>query len=170
MLVLGVDPGSNVTGFGLVEKQKDRLTCVHSGFIRPPGKAPFHQRIHHIFTEIGEVIGRYEPQEMAIEDLFYAKNVKSSLKLGHARGAILVAAVQKGVRIFEYTPLEIKKSVVGYGRATKEQVRAMVQVILKTKIDLALDTSDALAAAICHLNWARFDKLTTGRKVQRSLK
>jgi len=168
MLVLGVDPGSNITGFGLVEKKNNHLACVHSGFIRPPGKAPFHQRIHYIFKEICEVIRRYDPQEMAIEDLFYAKNVKSSLKLGHARGAILVAAVQNGVGIFEYTPLEIKKSVVGYGRATKEQVRAMVQVILKLKSDLALDTSDALAAAICHLNWARFDKLIAPKNGRRS--
>jgi len=168
MLVLGVDPGSNVTGFGLVEKKNNHLACVHSGFIRPSGNAPFHQRIHHIFVEIGKVMRCYGPHEMAIEDLFYAKNVKSSLKLGHARGAVLVAAVQNGVGIFEYSPLEIKKSVVGYGRATKEQVRAMVQVILKLKSDLALDTSDALAAAICHLNWARFDKLTSvrnGRKI-----
>jgi crossover junction endodeoxyribonuclease RuvC len=170
MLVLGVDPGSNVTGFGLVEKKRERLTCIHSGFIRPPGKAPFHQRIHHIFMEIGEVMRCYGPEEMAIEDLFYAKNVKSSLKLGHARGAVLVAAVQNGVGVFEYTPLEIKKSVVGYGRATKEQVRAMVQVILKLKSDFALDTSDALAAAICHLNWARFDKLTTPQNGRRSTK
>ncbi|MFZ0448945.1 MAG: crossover junction endodeoxyribonuclease RuvC [Desulfatiglandaceae bacterium] len=170
MLVLGVDPGSNVTGFGLVEKKNGRLACVHSGFIRPPGKAPFYQRIHYIFREIGEVIRCYGPREMAIEDLFYAKNVKSSLKLAHARGAILVAAVQNGVGIFEYTPLEIKKSVVGYGRASKEQVRAMVQVILKLKSDFALDTSDALATAICHLNWARFDKLTTAQNSRRSKK
>jgi crossover junction endodeoxyribonuclease RuvC len=97
---------------------------------------------------------------MAIEDLFYAKNVKSSLKLGHARGAVLIAAVHCGVKIFEYSPLEIKKSVVGYGRATKEQVRSMVQVILKLKTIPNLDTSDALAAAICHLNWARFEGIT----------
>jgi crossover junction endodeoxyribonuclease RuvC len=104
-----------------------------------------------------EVMGHYRPQEMSIEDLFYAKNIQSSLKLGHARGAVLIAAVQCGIQIFEYTPLEIKKSVVGYGRATKEQVRSMVRIILKLKGNLNLDTSDALAAAICHLNWSRFE-------------
>jgi crossover junction endodeoxyribonuclease RuvC len=104
-----------------------------------------------------EVMGEYRPQEMAIEDLFYAKNIQSSLKLGHARGAVLIAAVQCGIQIFEYTPLEIKKSVVGYGRATKEQVRSMVRIILELKANPNLDTSDALAAAICHLNWSRFE-------------
>ena len=109
-----------------------------------------------------EVMSHYRPQEMAIEDLFYAKNIQSSLKLGHARGAVLIAAVQCGIQIFEYTPLEIKKSVVGYGRATKEQVRSMVRIILKLKGNLNLDTSDALGAAICHLNWSRFESLTRG--------
>jgi crossover junction endodeoxyribonuclease RuvC len=98
----------------------------------------------------------YGPQEMAIEDLFYAKNIQSSLKLGHARGAVLIAAVQCGVRIFEYSPLEIKKALVGYGRASKEQVRAMVRMILRMDSEPNLDTSDALAAAICHMNWSRF--------------
>jgi crossover junction endodeoxyribonuclease RuvC len=104
-----------------------------------------------------EVMSHYRPQEMAIEDIFFAKNVKSSLKLGHARGAVLIAAVQCGIKIFDYTPLEIKKSTVGYGRATKEQVRSMVQLILNLKDTPNLDTSDALATAICHLNWARYD-------------
>ena len=89
--------------------------------------------------------------------MFFAKNVKSSLKLGHARGAALIAAVNCGVKVFEYSPLEIKKSVVGYGRATKEQIRSMVQVILRLRTKLGPDTSDALAAAICHLNWTRYD-------------
>ena len=157
MRVLGVDPGSRITGYGLVEKKNDTLICIHSGHIASSGKTPFYERIHKIFQTMVEVMGEYRPQEMAIEDLFYAKNIQSSLKLGHARGAVLIAAVQCGIQIFEYTPLEIKKSVVGYGRATKEQVRSMVQIILKLKTKPALDTSDALAAAICHLNWSRFE-------------
>jgi crossover junction endodeoxyribonuclease RuvC len=157
MLVLGVDPGSRITGFGLVEKSNNDLNIVNYGQVRPPAKTPFYQKIHHIFEAMVKIMGQYHPQEMAIEDMFYAKNVKSSLKLGHARGAVMIAAVECGIDIFEYTPLEIKKSVVGYGRATKEQVRSMVNMILKTDIDFNLDTSDALAAAICHLNWARFE-------------
>ena len=156
MIVLGVDPGSHVTGYGLVEKKNNELIYVHSGHIVSSGKTPFYKRIHRIFQTMEEVMCQYRPQEMAIEDIFYAKNIKSSLKLGHARGAVLIAAVQCGVQIFEYTPLEIKKAVVGYGRATKEQVGSMVQRILKSKNNPSLDSSDALAAAICHLNWSRF--------------
>ena len=156
MLVLGVDPGSRITGYGLVEKKDRHMTCVHAGTITSSGKAPFYERIHKIFQSMIEIMDQHRPQEMAIEDVFYAKNIKSSLKLGHARGAALIAAVHCGVKVFEYTPLEIKKSVVGYGRATKDQIRAMVQVILKLKTQFGPDTSDALAAAICHINWVRY--------------
>ena len=158
MLVLGVDPGSIATGYGLVEKNNNQMSCIHAGAISSSSKIPFFQRIHKIYQSMVEIMGRYHPEEMAIEDVFFAKNVKSAMKIGHARGAVLIAAVESGVRIFEYTPLEIKQSVVGYGRATKEQVRSMVQVILKLETKLSLDTSDALATAICHLNWTRFDK------------
>lgn len=159
MLVLGVDPGSRITGYGLVEKKNNDITFIHSGLIKSHSKIPFYKRIHKIFQSMVEVISHYKPEEMAIEDLFYAKNIQSSLKLGHARGAALIAAVQCGIPIFEYTPLEIKKSVVGYGRADKEQVRSMVQMILRTKGDLALDASDALATAICHVNWSKFESV-----------
>jgi len=158
MLVLGVDPGSRVTGYGLVEKKGNLVACVHAGTVSTSHHLPFYQRIHEIFQAMLELMTRYRPDEMAIEDIFYDKNVKSTVKIGHARGAILVAAVQSGVKIFEYTPLEIKKAVVGYGRATKEQVRAMTKVILKLKSTPALDASDALAAAVCHLNWMRIPR------------
>jgi len=159
MLVLGVDPGSRVTGYGLVEKKGGEMTCVHFGQIRLQPKSPFHARIHKIFQGIAAIMDQWSPEEMAIEDVFYAKNIKTALKLGHARGAALIAASECRVPIFEYTPLEIKKSVVGYGRAAKEQVRAMVQIILKLKTQPDLDASDALATAICHLNWSRFEEL-----------
>ena len=167
MLVLGVDPGSNVTGYGLVEKRNNETNCVQFGHISSRDKTPFYQRIHNIFRSMAEIITHYRPSEMAIEDVFYAKNVKSTLKLGHARAAVLIAAAQSGIRIFEYTPLQIKKSVVGYGRATKQQVRAMVQVILKLKEVPNLDISDALAAAVCHLNWTRFDSASGRRHVKK---
>jgi len=158
MLVLGVDPGSIVTGYGLVEKQNNIMTCLHVDTITSSGGVPFYTRIHNIYQTMVEIMGRYHPEELAIEDIFFAKNIKSALKIGHARGAVLIAAVQCGLRIFEYSPLEIKQSVVGYGRATKDQVRSMVQVILKLKGQPTLDASDALATAICHLNWTRFDQ------------
>ena len=160
MLVLGVDPGSRVTGYGLVEKKGNLVACVHAGrhaWRRSSRPTPCYQRIHQIFQAMLELMTRYRPDEMAIEDIFYDKNIKSTVKIGHARGAILVAAVQSGVKIFEYTPLEIKKAVVGYGRATKEQVRSMVEVILSLRKAPSLDASDALATAICHLNWTRFE-------------
>jgi len=164
MLVLGVDPGSHVTGYGLVEKKNNQLICIDSGQVTSSAKIPFYDRIHKIFKAMAEIMERYRPGEMSIEDVFYAKNIQSSLKLGHARGAVLIAAVQCGVRIFEYTPVEIKKSVVGYGRATKEQVNSMVRIILNLKTTPKLDTSDALAAAICHINTSRFNSIAGKRK------
>jgi crossover junction endodeoxyribonuclease RuvC len=156
MLVLGVDPGSLVTGYGIVRKENDRLIHVDGGKISFPQGLPFHQRIHRIFNALIEIIQVYRPNDMSIEDIFFAKNVKSALKIGHVRGAALVAALQCGVKVFEYTPLQIKQSVVGYGRATKEQVRSMVKIILRLDAPLSLDTSDALAIAICHLHWVNF--------------
>jgi crossover junction endodeoxyribonuclease RuvC len=156
MLVLGVDPGSRVTGYGIIERENNQLSYVGSGHIHSSDKIPFHDRVYNIFQSMVKIMDDYRPQEMAIEDMFYAKNVQSALKLGHARAAVLIAAVEKGLKIFEYSPLEIKKSIAGYGRAGKEQVRSMVKVILKLKKDLDLDTSDALATAICHANWSRF--------------
>lgn len=155
MLVLGVDPGSRVTGYGLVEKKGQQLLCLHSGTVTPSMDLPFYERIHEIYRAMIGIMERYSPNEMSVEDIFFHKNLQSAMKIGHARGAVLIAAVECGIRIFEYSPLEIKKSVVGYGRATKEQVRAMIQLMLKLKKPPVLDASDALAAAICHLNWSR---------------
>lgn len=157
MLLLGVDPGSRITGYGLVEKNQTRMSCIHAGTIAPPGNLPLYRRIHKIFESMVGVISRYRPTQMAMEDIFFSKNVKSALKIGHARGAVMIAAAECGLEVFEYTPLEIKKAVVGYGRASKEQVRSMVQVILNLRKTTALDASDALATAICHLNWTRFE-------------
>ena len=113
MRVLGVDPGSRVTGYGLIEKGQNSIVCVDWGRVSPPADMPFYNRIHHIFLSMMEIMNRHGPQEMAIEDIFHAKNAKSSLKLGHARGAVLVAAVHCGLKVFEYSPLEIKKAIVG---------------------------------------------------------
>ncbi len=152
MRVLGVDPGSRITGYGLLEEKNRQICFLDAGLIRPPDKMPFPRRIHIIFQGISEILDRFAPDAVAVEDLFYAKNARSSLKLGHARGAALVAAGQSDVSVFEYTPLEIKKSVVGYGRADKEQVRSMVGIMLRLKQQVPLDASDALATAICHIN------------------
>ena len=157
MLVLGIDPGSLITGYGLVKKEYNRLVYVGGGKISFPYSWPFNKRIYTIFKSLVEIIDTYHPEEMSIEDIFFAKNVKSALKIGHVRGAIMVAAIQSNLKVFEYTPLQVKQSVVGYGRATKEQVRAMVKVILNLDAQIPLDTSDALAIAICHHNWFRIE-------------
>jgi crossover junction endodeoxyribonuclease RuvC len=155
MLVLGVDPGSRITGYGLVQKERNGLTCIHSGTIRMSGQTPLYERIHRIYHSMIDIMNRHRPDELAIEDVFFAKNVQSSLKIGHARGAVLIAAVECGIRIFEYSPMEIKKAVAGYGAAPKEQVRSMIRLMLKLSCEPPLDASDALATAICHLNWTR---------------
>ena len=157
MLVIGIDPGSLVTGYGLVKKEDNKLIYVEGGKISLSHSWPFNERIHRIFLSITEIIQAYHPEEMSIEDVFFAKNVKSALKIGHVRGAVLVAAIQCGLKVFDYTPLQIKQSVVGYGRATKEQVRAMVKLILNLNTQFSFDTADALAIAICHHNWVRFE-------------
>jgi crossover junction endodeoxyribonuclease RuvC len=157
MIVLGVDPGSLATGYGLVQNVGGRLRCVDAGVIRSSGETPFFERIHGIFRAMRDIMGRHMPREMAIEDVFFSKNPKSALKIGHARGAALVAAVECGIRIFEYSLTQIKQSVVGYGRAPKEQVRSMVTRILGLDFQPTLDTSDALAAAVCHIHTSRFE-------------
>lgn len=159
MIVLGVDPGSLTTGYGLIERKGEKLICLASGEMTFRKDILFCERIHGIFRGMVELMRRFQPAEMAIEDVFFSKNAKSSLKLGHARGAALVAAVECGVRIFEYSPLEIKKAVVGFGGAGKEQVQSMVRRILGQEVSGGLDASDALAVAICHLNWNRYEKL-----------
>ena len=153
-LVLGVDPGSRVTGYGLVEKKGSLFSYIAAGHISPPASLPFYKRLHVIYCEIGRVIQQYGPSELSIEDMFYGKNVQSALKLGHARGSILIAALEHKLDVYEYTPLNIKKAVVGYGSADKSQVHSMVRVILGLHgaVTLSMDASDALAAAICHHN------------------
>ena len=154
-LVLGVDPGSRVTGYGLVEKKGSVFSYVAAGHISPPASLPFYKRLHVIYCEIVKLIQQYHPSELSIEDMFYGKNVQSALKLGHARGSILIAALEHKLDVYEYTPLNIKKAVVGYGNADKSQVHSMVRIILGlhgSVAGLSMDASDALAAAICHHN------------------
>jgi crossover junction endodeoxyribonuclease RuvC len=158
MIILGVDPGTQTTGYGLVEKDTSGISLIHSGIIDLKRINPIYDRIYKIFQSFIDIIYKFEPQELAIEEVFFAKNVKSALKIGHARGAVLIASVECGLRVFEYSPLEIKKAVVGYGRATKEQVRSMVRTILGIKDELGFDEADALATAICHANWVRYDQ------------
>lgn len=155
MRVLGVDPGSDVTGYGVIDSDGRHYDVVEYAGIRGPRRLSFAERLLGISLKLEDVIERLSPQVCAVEDTFYAVNVKSALKLGQARGAVLVAAARAGVEVFEYSPLEIKSALVGYGRAEKKQVQEMVRILLGMKTaPEPLDASDALAIAICHINIA----------------
>ncbi|MBW2062741.1 MAG: crossover junction endodeoxyribonuclease RuvC [Deltaproteobacteria bacterium] len=151
-VALGIDPGSKVTGYGLVTKEGPELKFVAAGFIKADRRAPLPDRLNQIFCGLQEIIKRHAPDEVAVEDIFYAKNVRSAIRLGHMRGVALLAAAAADLPVYEYASTAIKMAVVGYGRATKDQVNLMVKHLLKTDQDLSPDASDALAAAICHLN------------------
>ena len=156
MRVLGLDPGSRRTGFGVVEGHGNRLRCVEHGCVNAPAGAPLPQRLHHIAREIGIVMERVAPDAVAVEEAFFRENVRSALVLGHVRGALLVAAIERGYVVAEYSPREIKLSVSGNGGAAKEQVAAMVRRLLALESVPSADAADALAGAICHINRSRF--------------
>ena len=156
VVVMGIDPGSNCTGYGFVEEVKGQLRVIHWGAVKTKAKQAFPERLKLIYNELVQVIREFSPDVVAVEDLFFAKNVKSALKLGQTRGATLMAAVNENVAIAEYSPLEVKQSVVGYGRADKIQVQDMVTALLGLKEKPEpFDASDALAVAICHLHTAQ---------------
>jgi crossover junction endodeoxyribonuclease RuvC len=154
MRVLGVDCGSEVTGYGVVEQARDRtLHCIACGAIRLSTKQPLPARLAKLFQQLSEVITRHAPQMVAIEDIFYAANAKSALKLGHVRGVAMLAAASYELQVAEYAPLAIKSAVVGYGRAEKSQVQQMVAHLLRLpQPPESADVADALAIAICHLH------------------
>lgn len=156
--ILGIDPGSQITGYGIVEKQGSCLVHIDNGGIFTRPKDPFSKKLQTLFQGVIELIDQFSPHAVAIENIFYAKNIKSSFQLGHARGALMVAAAEKGCRIFEYTPLTVKQALVGYGRASKEQVQSMVKQVLHLPEATYADASDALAVAVCHLNSVRWNE------------
>ncbi len=156
MRVLGIDCGGEYTGYGVVEMDaRGRLCCLTCGAIKLSPREVLPKRLSRIFTQLGEIIVRHQPDEVAIEDVFYALNVKSALKLGQVRGVAMLAASTAGLEVAEYSPLTIKSSVVGYGRAEKQQVQHMVTRLLELAAPPEpMDASDALAIAICHLHTA----------------
>jgi crossover junction endodeoxyribonuclease RuvC len=152
MTILGIDPGSMSCGYGVIEYQRGIQTYVSSGKIVMPLKTPLHNRLKELFVCLKDILEQFTPEEIAIEKIFFAKGIKAALSLGHTRGVILAAAALSGKPIFEYSALEIKKAVVGYGRADKRQVQSMVSKILLLKHPISSDSADALATAICHAN------------------
>jgi crossover junction endodeoxyribonuclease RuvC len=152
MRVLGIDPGTQVMGYGVVEEEKRRLAHVAEGTIAPTGELA--QRLTELYDGLQELIRTYAPDAVAMESPFYAKNVTSTLKLGQVQGVVVIAATHAALGSCSYTPLEVKSAVAGYGKATKVQVREMVKRLLGIDGPLALDASDALAVAICHIHTA----------------
>jgi crossover junction endodeoxyribonuclease RuvC len=154
MRVLGIDCGGEYTGFGVVEMAcSGKLGCLACGAIKLSPREPLPRRLSRIYQQLGEIISKHQPDEVAIEDVFYALNVKSALKLGQVRGVAMLAAASAGLDVAEYSPLTIKSSVVGYGRAEKQQVQQMVTRLLQlAQPPEPMDASDALAIAICHLH------------------
>jgi crossover junction endodeoxyribonuclease RuvC len=151
--VFGIDPGSARTGYGCVQSDGTRHRLVVCGAIASPAAHSFPQKLKTIHGELALLLAKYRPDCVAIENLFHALNARSALKLGHARGVAMLAAVEAGVPIVEYTPAEVKQAVVGYGRAEKAQVQSMVQLLLGLATPPApYDSSDALAIAICHVH------------------
>ena len=156
MRVLGIDCGSEYTGYGVVELSPEaELVCITWGAIKLSPRDPFCNRLATIFDRLGEIIREHQPDNVAIEEVFYAANVKSALKLGQVRGVAMLAASSVGLQVSEYAPLTIKSAVVGYGRAEKQQVQLMVSRLLNlSHIPEPADAADALAIAICHLHTA----------------
>lgn len=153
MRIFGIDPGSTRTGYGCVETDGTRHRLMTCGAITPPAGSNFSERLHVIHTGLSRLLGEMAPDAVAVENLFHARNVRSALQLGHARGVALLAVVQAGLPVIEYTPAEIKLAVVGYGRADKVQVQQMVKVLLGLDaVPTPHDASDALAVALCHVH------------------
>lgn len=151
MLSMGIDPGIALTGYGIVQEDKGNLVLVTYGCIRTSKNEDTCQRLVKIYRTLGEVMKEYRPDSVAVEELFFNKNVRSAFQVGEARGVALLAAAHIGLEIFEYTPLQVKQSVVGYGRAAKNQIQEMVKMMLKVKNPIKPDdAADALALAICH--------------------
>lgn len=151
MRILGIDPGTGILGFGVIDVVKGKAQLVDGGVIRTPAKEDDAVRLQTIFEEITDIIAQTKPQEMAVEKLFFAQNVTTAMTVAQARGVVLLAGKQAGLTIYEYTPLQIKQSLTGYGRAEKKQIQEMVRVILQLKeVPKPDDCADALAAAITH--------------------
>ncbi|MBC8080936.1 MAG: crossover junction endodeoxyribonuclease RuvC [Gorillibacterium sp.] len=151
MRILGIDPGIAIVGFGFIDKVGSRLTPVQYGCIQTKAHTDHSLRLKDVYDSVVHLIEKYEPQAMAIEKLFFNRNVSTALTVSEARGVTILAAVQKGLSIGEYTPMQVKQAVVGYGNADKKQVQEMTRIILKlAAVPKPDDVADALAVAICH--------------------
>lgn len=163
MRILGIDPGYAIVGYGVIDYVGNKFTPVEFGAITTESNEPFSKRLSHIYNSLEKIINIHKPEYLSIEELFFNTNVKTAIAVGHARGVLILAAEQMGVPIFEYTPLQIKQAVTGYGRADKNQVQQMVKMFLGLqKVPKPDDTADALAVAICHAHSYRPKRVIGG--------
>ncbi len=160
MKVLGIDPGTATTGWAVLEESKGKVDPIAFGHISTSPKNSVSDRLKEVADDLADIIEKYKPQEAAIEDIFFFKNQKTAVKVSQSRGAMLLTLENKRVRIFSYTPLQVKQALTGYGRAEKKQIQIMVKNILKLKsIPKPDDTADAIAIALCHLNSRKINNL-----------
>lgn len=150
MKIIGIDPGTGITGFGVIEPVKDKYRLIDAGVVRTPAKQADEIRLMTIYENVCELIDEHRPNVMSIEKLFFARNVTTAMTVSQARGVVLLAAIQKGLTIYEYTPLQIKQAITGYGKADKQQMQEMVRILMQLKeVPKPDDCADAIAAAIC---------------------
>ena len=160
MIILGIDPGIAILGYGVIESDNYDMKFIDYGTITTPATMDTPQRLLTIYNSVEEMILKYSPDAIAYEELFFNQNAKTALIVGHARGAAVVAGAKQGIDLYEYTPLQLKQAVVGYGRADKHQVQSMVKLLLHLKeIPKPDDAADALAVAICHSNSGRYGRI-----------
>ncbi|NOZ50430.1 MAG: crossover junction endodeoxyribonuclease RuvC [Chloroflexi bacterium] len=161
--ILGIDPGTAITGFGLVRgTDDDALQAIDYGVIRTPSTEPLHVRLIHIYQSVVDLIQQHHPRAVAVEELFFSKNARTALSVGHARGVVLLAIAQSDTPLYQYKPTQIKQAVTGYGGASKKQIQEMVRLLLVLDtIPKPDDAADALAIAICHYHSARFLQLSS---------
>lgn len=160
MIILGIDPGIAIVGWGVIEFSQSKMKPIAFGAITTPAHTPITQRLHSIYNNLGVIINKYKPQAMAVEELFFNTNVKTAITVAHARGIVLLCAAQNGIPDFEYTPLQVKQALTGYGRADKAQMQNMVKIMLGLNaVPKPDDVADALAIAICHAHSANLGSL-----------
>jgi len=149
--ILGIDPGLAIVGFGFVDKEANKLKPVQYGCIQTEAHTPEEERLLHVYEGMVQLIDKYKPDSVAIEKLFFSRNVTTALPVAQARGVLILAAVQRGLPVSEYTPMQVKQAVVGYGKAEKHQVQEMIKMMLKLSVvPKPDDVADALAVAVCH--------------------
>lgn len=157
MRILGIDPGYGITGYSIIDYIGNKFKLIDSGAIKTDAKMSFPLRLSEIYTDLNKIIDEYEPDAISVEELFFNNNAKTAINVAQARGVILVVGCQRGIPTYEYTPLQVKQAVVGYGRADKIQVQKMVKSILNVeKLPKLDDTTDSMAIAICHAHSAKF--------------